>query len=82
MTTKTKSNPTESVESIKLGIDAHAKWYYVGRQAGASFPHTAFTTASPRPTQPHSIHRRIATAAEYRVYPASEVDSLHASASA
>jgi hypothetical protein len=23
---------TESYESIKLGIDAHAKWYYVARQ--------------------------------------------------
>ncbi len=35
-----------------------------------------------RLTLPHSIHRRIATAAEYRVYPASEVDGLHASATA
>jgi hypothetical protein len=26
---KTKTNPTETCESIKLGIDAHAKWYFV-----------------------------------------------------
>ena len=33
MNAKTKFNPNETCESIKLGIDAHAKWYYVGRQA-------------------------------------------------
>lgn len=27
-----KITHTESYESIKLGIDAHAKWYYVARQ--------------------------------------------------
>jgi hypothetical protein len=26
-----KITNTESYESIKLGIDAHAKWYYVAR---------------------------------------------------
>ena len=29
---KTEPNPGGTHESIKLGIDAHAKWYYVGRQ--------------------------------------------------
>jgi hypothetical protein len=29
MNTKTKSNPSETCESIKLGINAHAKWYFV-----------------------------------------------------
>jgi hypothetical protein len=38
MTTKTKSDPTESFETIKLGIDAHAKWYYVGRQVDGATP--------------------------------------------
>jgi transposase len=38
MTTKSKSNPTESFETIKLGIDAHAKWYYVGRQVDGATP--------------------------------------------
>jgi len=32
MNAKTKSNPTETRQSIKLGIDAHAKWFHVGRQ--------------------------------------------------
>ncbi len=38
MNTKTKTNPTETCESIKLGIDAHAKWYYVGRQVDGATP--------------------------------------------
>ena len=38
MNTKTQSNPTETCESIKLGIDAHAKWYYVGRQIDGATP--------------------------------------------
>ena len=38
MNAKTKSNPTETCESIKLGIDAHAKWYYVGRQVDGATP--------------------------------------------
>ena len=29
MNTKTESNPTETCQSIKLGIDAHAKWFRV-----------------------------------------------------
>lgn len=27
-----KITPTETRESVKLGIDAHVKWYYVARQ--------------------------------------------------
>tara|TARA_R110002096_G_scaffold272683_4_gene466423 strand:- start:3295 stop:3612 length:318 start_codon:yes stop_codon:yes gene_type:complete len=38
MNAKTKSNSTETCESIKLGIDAHAKWYYVGRQVDGAAP--------------------------------------------
>jgi hypothetical protein len=38
MNTKTKTNPTETCESIKLGIDAHAKWYCVGRQVDGATP--------------------------------------------
>jgi hypothetical protein len=37
MNTK-KSNTNETCESIKLGIDAHAKWYYVGRQVDGATP--------------------------------------------
>ena len=33
-----KITPTESYESIKLGIDAHAKWYYVARQLDGATP--------------------------------------------
>jgi hypothetical protein len=32
MKTTTQPNPTELHATIKLGIDAHAKWFYVGRQ--------------------------------------------------
>jgi hypothetical protein len=32
MNAKTESNPTETCETIKLGIDAHAKCFHVGRQ--------------------------------------------------
>ena len=32
MNTHTQINPTELHATIKLGIDAHAKWFYVGRQ--------------------------------------------------
>jgi hypothetical protein len=32
------TNPTEACESIKLGIDTHAKWYYVGRQVDGATP--------------------------------------------
>jgi len=38
MKAKTKSDPNETCESIKLGIDAHAKWYYVGRQVDGATP--------------------------------------------
>jgi len=38
MNAKTKSNPNETCGSIKLGIDAHAKWYYVGRQVDGATP--------------------------------------------
>ena len=40
MKTKTKSNPNETYESIKLGIDAHAKRYCVGRQVDGAQPLT------------------------------------------
>ena len=33
-----KITPTENYESIKLGIDAHAKWYYVARQLDGATP--------------------------------------------
>lgn len=33
-----KITTTESYESIKLGIDAHAKWYYVARQLDGATP--------------------------------------------
>lgn len=33
-----KINPTETYESIKLGIDAHAKWHYVARQLDGATP--------------------------------------------
>ena len=33
-----KITNTESNESIKLGIDAHAKWYYVARQLDGATP--------------------------------------------
>jgi hypothetical protein len=38
MNAKTKSNTNETCETIKLGIDAHAKWYYVGRQVDGATP--------------------------------------------
>ena len=34
----TKPNPTEVHVTIKLGIDAHAKWFYVGRQVDGATP--------------------------------------------
>ncbi len=42
MNTHTQTNPTELHATIKLGIDAHAKWFYVGRQ---------FDGAAPQPVQ-------------------------------
>ena len=38
MNTTTKSDPTETCETIKFGIDAHAKWFYVGRQLDGATP--------------------------------------------
>ena len=38
MNTKTESNPKQTCESIKLGIDAPAKWYFVGRQVDGATP--------------------------------------------
>jgi hypothetical protein len=38
MKTTTQSNPTEAHATIKLGIDAHAKWFYVTRQLDGSTP--------------------------------------------
>jgi hypothetical protein len=33
-----KTINTESHESVKLGIDTHAKWYYVARQLDGATP--------------------------------------------
>lgn len=33
-----KFTPTETYETIKLGIAAHAKWYYVARQLDGATP--------------------------------------------
>jgi hypothetical protein len=49
MTTKTKSGPTESFETIKIGIDAHAKWYYVGRQVDGATPQPVKKMSPPGP---------------------------------
>ena len=38
MNTNTKSNSNETFETIKFGIDAHAKWYYVARQVDGATP--------------------------------------------
>ena len=38
MPIKTEPNPTESYDSIKLGIDAHAKFFYVARQLDGATP--------------------------------------------
>jgi hypothetical protein len=38
MKTTTESNPTEVHATIKLGIDAHAKWFYVARQLDGATP--------------------------------------------
>ena len=39
MNAKTKTNPTETNAAIKLGIDSHAKWFYVDRKLDAATPH-------------------------------------------
>jgi hypothetical protein len=36
--TEYKLTPTKSYDTIKLGIDAHAKWYYVARQLDGATP--------------------------------------------
>jgi hypothetical protein len=42
MSAITEPNPTELHSTIKLGIDAHAKWFYVGRHLdGATLPNVA-----------------------------------------
>ena len=33
-----KAEPTQSNDTIKLGIDAHSKWYYVARQLDGATP--------------------------------------------
>lgn len=38
MNIPTESHPTENCQSIKLGIDAHAQWYYVARQVEGATP--------------------------------------------
>ncbi len=50
MNTPTQINPTELHSAIKLGIDAHAKWFYVGRQ---------FDGATPQPVQKMTFDREI-----------------------
>jgi len=38
MKTTTQPNPTEPHATIKLGIDAHARWFYVARQLEGATP--------------------------------------------
>jgi transposase len=38
MPNQTQPNPTQVYDSIKLGIDAHAKWFYVARQIDGATP--------------------------------------------
>ena len=38
MKTPTTPNSNERYQSVKLGIDAHAKWYYVDRQVDGATP--------------------------------------------
>jgi hypothetical protein len=38
MTTSTSSKSSPSYEAIKLGIDAHAKYYWVSRQVDGATP--------------------------------------------
>ena len=38
MNTKTESNPIETCQSIKLGINAGAKWFWGGRQLDGATP--------------------------------------------
>ena len=36
--TGNETEATKSYDTIKLGIDAHAKWYYVARQLDGATP--------------------------------------------
>ena len=38
MMTDDRTKTTKSFDTIKLGIDAHAKWYYVARQLDGATP--------------------------------------------
>ncbi len=38
MHTQTQTHPTELHATIKLGIDVHSKWFYVGRQLDVATP--------------------------------------------
>ena len=38
MMTDDKTRTTKSYDTIKLGVDAHAKWYYVARQLDGATP--------------------------------------------
>ena len=38
MMTEDKTETTKSYDTIKLGIDAHAKWYHVARQLDGATP--------------------------------------------
>ena len=38
MMTDDKTETSKSYDTIKLGIDAHAKWYYVARQLDGATP--------------------------------------------
>ena len=57
MNAKRISDSTETCESIKLGIDAHAKWYYVGRQVDG---------ATPQPVQKMTFERLLHFVAKQR----------------
>jgi hypothetical protein len=48
MNTKEQTNPTELQATIKLGIDAHAKWFYMARQVDG---------ATPQPVQKMTLDR-------------------------
>ncbi len=38
MNTERESHPTETYATVKLGIDVHARWYYVARQLDGATP--------------------------------------------
>ena len=49
----TEPHPTELHATIKLGIDAHAKWFYVARQLDGATPQPVQKmTLKPPPTRP------------------------------